>query len=86
MNMSRRIIARNNATRPTALVKLSCIEIDINDSYDKLIVCASRFEESLKKTGAVPNEDYTIIDLFKLAIEATKVDNLDGVKIVIKGI
>jgi hypothetical protein len=84
--MSRRITVRNTPPRPTALIKLSCIEIDRNDSYDKLIVCASRFEESLKKTGAIPNEDYNIIDLFKLEIEATKVDNLDDVKIVIKGI
>lgn len=83
--MSKRIIVRNK-TKPTSLIKISCIDIDRNDSYDKLIVCASRFEESLKKTGAIPNEDYTIVDLFKLAVEATKIDSLDDVKIVIKEI
>lgn len=83
--MSKRIIVRNK-TRPTSLIKISCIDIDRNDSYDKLIVCASKFEECLKKTGASPNEDYTIVDLFKLAVEATKIDSLDDVKIVIKEI
>jgi len=83
--MSKRIL-RNNKPIPSTLIKLNCIDIDSNDSFDKLIVCASKFENSLKKTGAVPNEDYTIIDLFNLAIEATKIDNLNDVKIVIKGL
>ena len=82
--MSRHLV--KSKPTPTTLIKLNCIDIDSNDSYDKLIVCASRFEESLKKTGAVPIEDYTVIDLFNLAIEATKVDNLDNVKIVVKGL
>lgn len=83
--MSKRIL-RSNKSTPTTLIKLNCIEIDSNDSFDKLIVCASRFEDSLKKCGAVSIEDYTVIDLFSLAIEATKLDILDDAKIVVKGI
>lgn len=83
--MSRRII-KSSRLRPISLIKISSIEINENDSFDKLIVCAAKFEESIKKTGAIPNEDYTIVDLFNLALEATKVDNLDDVKIVVKGI
>lgn len=84
--MSKRIIARNNKPKPTSLIKISCIDVDRNNSFDKLIVCASKLEESLKKTGALPNEDYTIVDLFNLAIEATKIDNLDDMRKAIKAI
>lgn len=77
--MTKRIF-KNNKPRPTNLIKISSIEINENDSFDKLLVCASKFEEALKKTGATPNENYDIIDLFNLALEATKIDSLDEVK------
>ncbi|KKG79808.1 hypothetical protein [Methanosarcina mazei] len=82
--MSRHIV--KSKPTPSTLIKLNCIEIDSNDSFDRLIVCASRFEDSLKKCGASPLEDYTFVDLFNLAIEATKIDNLDNVKLVVKGL
>lgn len=81
--MSRHIV--KSKPMPTTLIKLNCIEIDSNDSFDKLIVCASKFEEALKKTGAT-TEDYTIIDLFNLALQATKTDTLEDVKRAIKGL
>lgn len=77
--MSKRFI-RNSKLRPTSLINISSIEINDNDSFDQIIITASRFEESLKKTGAIPNEDYNIVDLFNLALEGSKVDNMDEVK------
>lgn len=82
--MNRHIV--KSKPTPTTLIKLNCIEINDNDSYDKLIVCASKFENNLKKCGAVPIEDYSIIDLFDLALQATTIDKLDDVKRAIKGI
>jgi len=76
--MSKRIF-KNNKPRPTNLIKISSIEINENDSFDKLIVCASKFEQALKKTGAT-SEDYDIINLFSLALQATKIDSLDETK------
>lgn len=81
--MSRHIV--KSKPTPTTLIKIDCIDIDINDSFDKLIVCASKFEEALKKTGA-NTEDYTIIDLFNLALQATTIDKFDDLKRAIKGI
>lgn len=40
---------------------------------------ASRIEKLLVLNNAVPREDYTYLDLFKLAIEKLKADELENI-------
>jgi hypothetical protein len=54
------------------LIDIKNIEINKNNLIDNVIMKASWIENGLIKTGAIPNKNYTITDLFKLAIEADR--------------
>ncbi len=41
--------------------------VDTKNSQDVFIIAAAAIEQSMMQCGAVPGEDYTVLDLFKLA-------------------
>lgn len=47
---------------------------------------ASRIELLLRNNGAVPGKDYTYLDLFKLAVEKLKADELENIATWIRSI
>lgn len=49
------------------LVALVCSVSSNNDLVDHLQIIAANIESSLIQAGAAPGEDYTILDLYKLA-------------------
>lgn len=57
--------------KPTKLLR-EIEEVDLTDFSHVLYVCATLIEDSLLLGGAIPGQDYKILDLYKLGTPLAK--------------